>query len=297
VGAHVGFCQNIYDSLFNAINCGMNSCQFFLGNPKSYTRQRVSIEDINACKKLLKHFPMNVFSHFPYVANLNGSVTALAWNGDSKQDAKTKCIIKELEYELSILSNFDGLRSGLRSGVVIHPGCYADRTIGLDTIAKSINIIKFSTNSKLILENCAGEGRKLCRDFSEIRHIIDGVNEDKRQNIGVCIDTAHIWGQGDYDLQKCEEIDRLFSDFDRIIGIEYFTLLSGTLPESGSVIDSADCIDRFEVIINSESLIWFISSDLSTKVGFVTLPLSFVLFKNKIRNTTTKKMIISTIKF
>ena len=218
VGAHVPFCQNIYDSLWYAATQGMISCQFFLGNPKSFKRQRVTLADISKCKKLLERFPINVFSHFPYTVNLNGSVKSLAWAGDNVQDTKTNHMLKELEYELSILANFNG-------GVVIHPGCYPDRPKGLDTIAKSINKINFVENSKLLLENCAGEGRKLCKDFYEIKRIIDGIDENKKQNIGVCVDTAHIWGQGDYDLRECKEVDRLFSEFSNIIGMEYFTLL------------------------------------------------------------------------
>ena len=256
-GAHIGFSKNIYDSLWSAVNSGMMSCQFFLGNPKAFNRCRVSLEDIEECKKLLKHFPMNVFSHFPYIANLNGSVSSLAWSGDSKQDGKTMHVLKQLEYELSVLANFDTLQNG----VVIHPGCYPDRPKGLDTIAKSINKINFVENSKLLLENCAGEGRKLCRDFSEIRRVIDGVDEHKRKHIGVCVDTAHIWGQGNYDLRQISEVDRLFDEFEEIIGMEYFSLLHLNDSEVplGSKKDRHACIGTGYIWRDSmESLIYLL---------------------------------------
>jgi apurinic endonuclease APN1 len=199
----------------------MYSCQFFLGNPQSFTRQKITQNDINNCKKLLKKFPTSVFSHFPYIANLNGSTKSLAWNGDNEVDDKLTALIKNLEYELSVLANF----SEYKSGVVIHPGSYPKRDIGLDTIAKTINYINFSENSKLLLENCAGEGNKMCKDFTEIKRVIDGVVSEKKQNIGVCVDTAHIYGSGIYNLSKCDEIDRLFYDFQNIIGMEYFSLI------------------------------------------------------------------------
>lgn len=221
VGAHVGFSQNILESIQDAVSKGMYTCQFFMGNPKSYNRQKISSEDILASKKLISRFPMNVFTHFPYIANLNGSVKSLAWDGDTTQDVKTLHMLRELEYELSVVSNFDSDRSG----VVIHPGCYPDREIGLDTIAKTINKINFTEGGKLLLENCAGEGRKLCKDFIEISRIFEGVDISKKDNIGVCVDTAHIWGQGDYDLRSCDEVDRMFYDFGRYIGLERWTLL------------------------------------------------------------------------
>ena len=221
IGAHVRFSNNIFSSLQDAVNQGMYSCQFFMGSPKSYNRQKISQEDIINSKKIVERFPMNVFSHFPYIANLNGSVKSLAWNGDSSQDIKTSIMIKELEYELSILSNFNTLANG----VVIHPGCYPDKLIGLDTIAKTINKLNFYTHSKLLLENCAGEGRKLCKDFQEISRIFEGIDSSKKDNVGVCVDTAHIWGQGDYDLRRCDEVDRMFYDFERYIGLDKFNLL------------------------------------------------------------------------
>jgi len=242
VGAHTGFSKKIYPTIKEAINYGMYSCQFFMGNPKSYDRQKISHEDINTTKSLLKRFPMNVFTHFPYIANLNGSVKSLAWSGDTERDAKVSHVIKSLEYELSIVSNFSTPTN--RTGVVIHPGCYPDRDVGLDTIAKTINMINFKGDAKLLLENCAGEGRKLCRDFPEIARIINGVDNEKKKNIGVCVDTAHIWGVGDYDLRKCSEIDRMFAEFEEHIGLEYFTLLhlNDSKVDIGSKTDRHACL-------------------------------------------------------
>jgi len=221
VGAHTGFAGKICDTLWTSVNYGMYTTQFFMGNPQGFDRAKISFDDIAESKKILAKYPMHVFSHFPYVANLAGSVASLAWNGDETQDSKTRHIIKSLEYELSVLSNFD---SG-RNGVVIHPGSFKDREKGLAAISKSINKINFTENSKLVLENASGQGSALATTFQEIKTIIDGVDESKQEHIGVCIDTCHLFAYGDYDLSKVSEIDRMFADFDDIIGLEYFTLL------------------------------------------------------------------------
>jgi len=246
VGENVGFSGSILPTIQDAVYQGMYSCQFFMGNPKSYNRQKISFEDIMASKKLTRRFPMNVFTHFPYIANLNGSVKSLAWSGDSTQDRKTSHMLRELEYELSVISNFD---SG-RSGVVIHPGCYPDTEVGLDTIAKSINKIKFAKNSKLILENCAGEGRKLCKNFQEIGRVFEGIDSSKRSNVGVCVDTCHIFAAGIYDLRSCDEVDRMFFDFENHIGLDRFTLLH----LNDSKTDYSSKKDRHEIL--GEGYIW-----------------------------------------
>lgn len=240
VGSHTQFTKNIYNTLKRSIFLGMNVTQFFMGNPKSFQRHRVTVEDIQLCKKILNRFPLHVFSHFPYVANLAGSVKQLAWAGDKQQDWKTQNIINELEYELSVLSNF----TMKRNGVVIHPGNYKDRKIGLSTIAKSINKINFTEGSTLLLENAAGQGCSLATTFEEIKEIIDQVDEEKQQYIGVCVDTAHICGYGEYDLSKCSEVIRMFEEFDKIIGIEKFILLhlNDSVVHLGSKKDEHACL-------------------------------------------------------
>jgi len=240
VGAHTGFSKEMLPTIAKAIQYGMRSCQFFMGNPKSYSRTKITSTDIESSNKLLERFPMNIFTHFPYIANLNGTKGVLAWSGDNSQDSKTRYMIKELEYELSIVSKLNAEKSG----VVIHPGCYTDRNIGLRTIAKTINMIEFNGKAKLLLENCAGEGSKLCKDFKEIAMVLNNLDESKRKNVGVCVDTAHIWGQGDYNLSNCMEVDRMFRDFDTHIGLENFTLLhlNDSKVELGSKKDRHACL-------------------------------------------------------
>jgi len=222
-GSHIQFSKNIFNTLQYGIFNSMTAVQFFLGNPKSFVRHRVSTKDIDVCKNLFKKFPLHIFSHFPYVANFAGSVNQLAWSGNIDQDIKTQLIINELEYELNVISNF--FQEGKRNGVVIHPGNYKNRDCGISTIAKSISKINFTKGSTLFIENAAGKGCSLATTFKEINDIIEQVVQEKQIYIGVCVDTAHICGWGEYDLSKCSEVIRMFEEFDNIIGIEKFCLL------------------------------------------------------------------------
>lgn len=220
VGAHTKFSLKISNTIEEAINCGMYTVQFFMGNPQSCKRQRINNEDIEKTIRITNKFPMYIFSHFPYIANFAGKSgkDGLAWNGNNQVDGFLTTILKELEYELSVLAK-------IGHGVVIHPGSYPDRTKGHITVAKSLNRINYVKNSMVLLENCAGEGNKLCRDFNELKLILDNVDENNKEYIGICVDTAHIWGQGDYDISKISEIDRMFKDFKDIIGLKHFKLL------------------------------------------------------------------------
>lgn len=221
VGAHTAFNGRICDALWTGINYGMYTIQIFMGNPKGFNRSTISEEDLESCNDILTKFPTHVFTHFPYIANLAGSKNILAWDGDEEQDTKTKKVIQSLEYELNIVSHF----TSRRSGVVIHPGNHVNTQSGLLNIAKTINMITFSPGAKLILENTAGQGTSLARNLDEIKVIIDNVDEEKREHIGVCIDTCHLYAYGDYDLSKISEVKRFFDEFDEKLGIDRFTLL------------------------------------------------------------------------
>ena len=224
VGDHTRFSISIANTVLEGIREGMRTIQFFMGDPKAaWKRDEISNDDIENTKKLIRRFPMNVFTHYPFCANLAGQATkgCLAWSGDLTVDRKLLGMMKALEYELGIVANF----SEKRSGVVIHPGSYPDREAGHCAVAKTLNKIKFPINSVLLLENCAGEGNKLCKTFEEIKTVMDLLEPDKKRHVKVCVDTAHIWGQGDYDLRLVDEVDRMFDDFDRLLGLENFYLL------------------------------------------------------------------------
>tara|TARA_A100001011_G_scaffold400160_2_gene512849 strand:- start:3661 stop:4614 length:954 start_codon:yes stop_codon:yes gene_type:complete len=267
VGAHISFSQKIYKTVQNALDCGMYSVQFFMGSPQTCKRQKIEEEDIQKTLRIIKRYPMNIFSHFPYISNLAGKSCkdGLAWNGNSSVDSYLRIIIKELEYELSILDKLNG-------GVVIHPGSYPNRADGLCSISKSINKINFQDNYLLLLENCAGEGNKLCKNFYELKTVLDGINIDKKKNVAVCVDTAHIWGEGDYDLSKVEEIERMFNEFDEIIGLKYFKLLhlNDSEVELGAKKDRHACLGVGHIWKNSfDSLLFLLNKCKKLKIPMI----------------------------
>jgi deoxyribonuclease IV len=268
VGAHTCFEKRICDTLWTSVNYGMYATQFFMGNPYSFTRAEITSGDIEESKKILRRFPMSVFTHFPYVCNLCGSKDILAWNGHSAQDAKTGKVLQCLEYELGVVASL-GVE---RSGVVLHPGNYPDRKIGLETIGRSINKINFAKGSKLVLENSAGQGTSLATTFREIRTILDSVDESKRGNIGVCIDTCHIYAYGEYDLSRISEVDRMFREFDECVGLDKLSLvhLNDSETVRGSKKDRHACLGQGKIWKGGmESLVYLLNKCERNKVPMV----------------------------
>lgn len=233
IGQHEAFSENLGIE-YTIINSKYKTLQFFLGPKLKYTRTR-KIGNLGNAVKIAKENGVKVFSHAPYLWNFCGSVKELAWNGNEGMDRKTKSMISEVEYELSVLARF--AKEGLGGGVVVHPGTFKREKECLDTIIKTINEIKFPEHSMLLLENCAGKGTTQPRTLEQMRYLIKGVN--KKENVGICLDTAHLFGVGEYDIRKKEEIDRLYSNFEKYIGLEYLKLihLNDSKAEFGSCKD------------------------------------------------------------
>lgn len=267
VGSHFPYVDSIYNSLDAASRAGLNVVQIMLSsNP--FKRTQISLDDITRSNQVLANYPMHVFSHFAFQANLAGKKDKLAWQDDTQQTNATKRIIKVLENELNIVSQLNTLSSG----VVIHPGNNIDRENGLKAIATSINQITFSPGSKLLLENSAGQGTSLATTLDEIKTIIDHVHPDQRQYLGVCIDTCHLYAYGDYDISQLDEMKRLWTDFDRIIGAEYLSLVH--LNDSKCVQKS--CKDRHANIAGGhiwsesvESLLYLLDTCVERRVPLV----------------------------
>ena len=267
VGGHLGFSKTIFPTVEEAFHNDMKSVQFFLGNPKSFTRQRLTTKDIIKTFDFSNTHDINIFSHYPYTCSLCGSVASLAWNGDESQDIKTTKILSELEYELNTISKLSNT-----NGVVIHPGSNKNTNDGLEAIAKSINKINFDKNATLLLENSAGEGTKLCKNFKEISHIFKSVDSSKVNNIGVCVDTAHIWGAGLFNLSKCDEIDKMFNEFDKYIGLHNFKLLhlNDSTVSLGSKKDRHECLGHGSIWKdNDESLKYLLTKCSEKKIPII----------------------------
>ena len=283
LGSHIPFQGSLKNTINFALENSMNTLQFFLGSPKSYNLYEVTEEDLSQAIQLSEHFDIPVFSHAKYLYNLSGSKKSLAWNGDSTQDRKTQNIIKLLETELGILSNFK------RNGVIVHPGNYTDRELGLKAISKTISKINFPENSKLLLENSAGQGTSLATTLQEIKKIIDGVEESKKKYLGVCIDTAHLHGYGDYDVSKISEIDRLFKDFEEIIGKDKLSLIhfNDACVEFGSRKDRHFCILQGEIFKEASIVKYFINKCKKWNVPVVleTVPEDIHVLRYIISNT------------
>ena len=70
-------------------------------------------------------------------------------------------------------------------------------------------------NTTVLLETMAGKGTEVGRSFEELADIIERV--ERKDRIGVCLDTCHIY-DGGYDIVN--DLDGVLAEFDKVIGLE-----------------------------------------------------------------------------
>ena len=212
IGSHVSMSAPDYlvGSLNEALSYKANVFMIYTGAPQNSKRVELSKLKIDEFKVKLKENNIaieNVIVHAPYIINLA-----------SVNPYKHKIAIDVLKNEI-IRTNAIGCKY-----LVLHPGNAVDCDIdtGINNIANSINEIldSLSDNSVVIcLETMSGKGTEVGRNFDQLAKIISLIN--KKENIGVCLDTCHINDAG-YDLTH---FDSILDEFDQKIGLDYLHVI------------------------------------------------------------------------
>jgi len=209
IGSHVSFgSEQLLGSAKEAVSYGASTFMFYTGAPQNTMRYEI---DDELTKKAYKKMEDNnilldkIIVHAPYIINLA--------NPDLD---KHEFAVDFLKQEVSRCEKL-----GIKN-MVLHPGSHVG--IGIDEGIKLIidGLNKVLENDKrvcILLETMAGKGSEVGSRFEEIKEIIDGI--ERKELIGVCIDTCHIHDAG-YDLN---DFDKVLDEFDEIIGLKYVKCL------------------------------------------------------------------------
>lgn len=243
VGAHVTIAGGFENSIKKAKELGVDCIQIFPTSPQIWQIQPRTEEAIRAFKDARKQARIDpVFFHSIYLINLASENNRVYWGSITNLTNSMK-FAKQL---------------GCR-GVIFHTGSSGKKTLE-DVLPKIHRAIKeILQNSPkdvwLVIENSAGAGHTLGKTPKELGKIINNIAD---QRLKICLDTQHIFASG-YDLRKKDEVEKLFSEIGKEVGLERLVALH--INDSKS--ECASNIDRHENIgfgkIGEEGLINFLS--------------------------------------
>lgn len=205
-----------------AKNC--KTIQVFSRNPRGWQYGDLDQIDVEQFKQELKTSDISpVFVHMPYLPNLaSGEKTLFRKSVDSLIADLRRCEILGAPY------------------LIMHVGkrLTASETEAIKNVATGINqaFEKVANRVKLLLENTAGMGSEIGYNFTQLRAIIQLVENKNR--IGVVLDTAHAFEAG-YNLATKDGLTATLKEFDELIGLKRLHLLhlNDSKTELGSRID------------------------------------------------------------
>lgn len=206
IGSHVSYKNEtqLLGSVKEALSYKSNCFMFYTGAPQNTQRGKIDDELTYRAYELMKENGIdleNIICHAPYIVNLANDLDS-----------------EKYEFAINFLTN--ELRRCNQLGIkylVLHPGSHMkiEKNHGIYNIVKGLNIaLSTSSNTVVLLETMAGKGTELGTNISELKEIINNVDDKNR--IGVCLDTCHLNDSG-IDISY---FDEYLNEFDKEIGID-----------------------------------------------------------------------------
>lgn len=204
IGVHVSIAGRIDDAIDRAYALGCETIQVFSRNPRGWKSKPLvaeEVEDFKLKRKEKDIWPILV--HIPYLINL--------------------ATPKDKLWKISIDSYVEDIIRTDALGAeyfVTHLGAHtgSGEEAGLKKFCDGLNVVieKAKPKAMILLETCAGQGSALGHKFEHIRYIFDNI---KTKNIGVCLDTCHIYVAG-YDVATKTGLEDTLKKFDKIVELK-----------------------------------------------------------------------------
>lgn len=204
IGCQISISKGLDKSIDMAREVGANCFQFFTRNPRGGAARDIPREEVALWQQ--KRSEADIFpivGHLPYTVNL--------------ASPKTETYQFAAETIAADLARMDQINAEY---LVVHPGSRSQLSVeeGIARIAYALeqSFLPFVGGTKLLLESMSGQSNEV-GSLREIGEIIKAVGAPK--NLGLCIDTCHLFAFG-YDLRQRDEVERMLTDIDQYIGLD-----------------------------------------------------------------------------
>ena len=211
LGRHMPTHSNAVKAAEIARQLGCNTIQIFASNPTGWRPTAGDPTSFAAFARAARDCGLDpIVIHAAYLINL-GSPDEVIWE-------KSVSLLRWTLQRGALLG---------ASYVVFHTGSHRGSGVdaGLARIAEGIALILPETPPEvmLLLENDVGAGNSLGHNFEQIGMVLN-VLPQYQERLGVCLDTAHLWGAG-HDISNASSVQQLLQHFDDIIGLNRLKII------------------------------------------------------------------------
>ena len=204
IGSHVSFKKDtgLLGALKESLSYGSNAFMFYTGAPQNTNRAPIDDKTTYEALEVMKDKNIsleNVIVHAPYIVNLANKKEL------SKYEFSIDFLIRECSRCEDLFMKY----------LVLHPGSHVGcgKEEGIKNISDALNRILSTTSITILLETMAGKGTEIGSSFYELKSIIDNINDENKEKIGICLDTCHLSDAG-YDISNfdniLDELDKLY---------------------------------------------------------------------------------------
>ena len=228
LGAHVSTSGGVSTAIPRATAIGATAMQIFTKPASQWKEPAIANEERSAYRSSLEETDVAVTNaHDSYLINLASPDPVL----------RTRSLISFM----CELRRCEALRLTF---LVSHPGNFMDdRAAGVARNAEAIGIALelVPGRTRLLMETTAGSGTSIGSSFEELAALIDAIPAEVQGRVGVCVDTAHIFGAG-YDIASA--YDDVWQRFADVIGLHRL----GMMHLNDSKVPLGSRKDRHELI-------------------------------------------------
>jgi deoxyribonuclease IV len=210
IGRHMPTHSKAVKAAEIAWQIGCNAIQIFTSNPRSWRPAADDAMDCSIFAQAAHDYDLDpVVVHAPYLINLA-----------SPEESIWEKSIQLLRWTLQ-----RGTLLGARY-VIFHTGSHRGSGVeaGVARTAEAITCILAEIKPEedlalplLLLENDVGGGNSLGHDFEHLSAVLDRLPQ-YRGNLGVCLDTAHLWSAG-HDISSAAAAQQVLQHFDDVVGV------------------------------------------------------------------------------
>jgi deoxyribonuclease-4 len=204
VGGHVSTTGGLVKAYERGVEFGCEALQIFNQSPRMWRPTQWKQPDIDEFRERMADGPIkSVVIHAVYLIN--------AASADPEIRKKS---LNSLAHALRV-----GDAIGA-DGVVFHPGSTVGEPLdeSLDRVGEAIrHVLAESERCPLLLEDTAGAGGTIGRDFHELAKLIElGGGGDR---LGICLDCCHMFASG-YDISTADKLAEVIDDCVSVVGLE-----------------------------------------------------------------------------
>ena len=206
LGRHMPLHSNAVKAVEIARDIGCDAIQIFASNPTGWRPSEGNDAGAAAFASAARTFDLQpVVIHAPYLINLASPDKTI--------------------FDKSVILLGGTIQRASRFGaryVVFHIGSHRGTSYeaGIARIVEGLERIlpEAPEGVSVLLENDAGAGHEVGGRIEHLATVLKALPEYAAR-LGICLDTAHLWGAG-FDLSDEEAVGHMLADVDRLVGLQ-----------------------------------------------------------------------------